>query len=217
MPDYAAQRINMVESQVRANDVTDPRIHDAMREIPRERFVPAARRALAYSDVPVEVVAGRFLLDPRSFSKMVQLAAVQPGDNVLDVACNTGYSSAVLARLAKNLTALEQDADLVRIASDMLQAVKAGNATVAQGALADGYKANAPYDVIFVNGAIEAAPDKLLGQLADGGRLVAVIQKGGQGRAHLFTRHQGRIGSRPDFDASTPLLAGFRQPVGFVF
>jgi protein-L-isoaspartate(D-aspartate) O-methyltransferase len=217
MPDYAAQRANMVESQVRANDVTDPRIHDAMRENARERFVPAARRAIAYSDVPVEVVANRFLLDPRTFSKLLQLASIQPTDNVLDVGCTTGYSTAVLARLAKSVTALEQDAELVRIAPDMLAAVKASNVAVVQGGLAEGHKAKAPYDVIFINGAIEAAPEKLLALLAEGGRLVAIVQKGEQGRAHLFVRQQGRIGHRADFDASTPLLAGFHQPVGFVF
>lgn len=217
MPDYAAQRQNMVESQVRANDVTDPRIQQAMRDVPRERFVPAAKRAVAYSDVPVEVVANRYLLDPRSFAKLAQLAAIMPDDTVLDVGCTTGYSTAVLSRVAKNVVALEQDADLVRIAIDMLQAVRATNAEVVQGSLADGYKAKAPYDVIFVNGAIEAAPEKLLAQLAEGGRLVAIVQKGEQGRATLYVKRQGHVGARADFDATVPLLAGFRQKVGFVF
>ena len=217
MPDYASQRRNMIEAQIRANDVTDTRIQDAMGEIARERFVPAAKRAVAYADVPVEVVAGRYLMDPRSFAKLVQLAALKPADTVLDVGCATGYSAAVLARLAKHVVALEQDADLVRIAIDMLQAVKAANAEVVQGGLAEGYKAKAPYDVIFVNGAIETVPEKLLAQLAEGGRLVAIMRKGELGNAQLFLRREGHIGRRADFDASVPMLAGFRAPAGFVF
>ena len=153
MPDHAAQRRNMIEAQIRANDVTDTRIQAAMGDIPRERFVPAAKRAVAYTDVPVEVVAGRWLMDPRSFAKLVQLASIKPTDTILDVGCATGYSTAVLARLGKSVMALEQDADLVRIAPDMLQAVKAANASVVQGSLADGYRLKAPYDVIFINGA----------------------------------------------------------------
>ena len=113
-------RANMIETQIRANDVTDPRIHAALAAVPRERFVPGAARALAYADVPVEVAPGRFLLDPRSFAKLLQLARVTAEDKVLDVGCTTGYSSAVLAAWLAKVVALEQDADLVRIASDAL-------------------------------------------------------------------------------------------------
>lgn len=217
MPDYEAQRLNMVDLQVRANDVTDMRIHVAMREIPREQFVPASRRAIAYADAPVEVVANRYLLDPRVLSKLVQLAEIGAGDSVLDVGCTTGYSTAIIARLAAKVTGLEQDAELVRVASDMVPAVGATNAIVVQGVLADGFRAGAPYDAIIVNGAVEKVPDALLAQLAEGGRLVAVVQSGAQGRAHLYLRRSGRIGSRAAFDASAPLLPGFRQKVGFVF
>jgi protein-L-isoaspartate(D-aspartate) O-methyltransferase len=216
MPDYAAQRLNMVDSQVRTSDVTDVRIHAAMLDVPRERFVPAARRALAYSDTAVELVPNRYLLDPRIFAKMLNLATIAPADRVLDVGCATGYSAAVLARLAAKVTGLEQDADLVRIASDMVQAVGAVNVTIAQGSLSDGHKQGAPYDAIVIEGAVEKVPETLLGQLAEGGRLVAVVQKGAQGQACLYLRDGGRIGHRAAFDASTPLLAGFRQPVGFV-
>ena len=110
-------RFNMIEAQIRTNDVTDPRIHAALSAVARERFVPSAKQALAYADVPVEVAPGRYLLDPSSFAKALQLAEITADDRVLDVGCGTGYSSAVLARLAKNVVALEQDADLVRLAS----------------------------------------------------------------------------------------------------
>jgi protein-L-isoaspartate(D-aspartate) O-methyltransferase len=217
MPDYTAQRMNMVESQVRANDVTDIRIHDAMRAVPRERFVPTVKRGVAYADGAIEVVANRYLLEPRTFSKLIQLAQIASTDSVLDVGCATGYSTAVVARLAARVTGLEQDADLVRVASDMAPAVGATNVAIVQGPLADGHRASAPYDAIVVNGAIEAAPEALLGQLAEGGRLVAIVQSGEQSRAHLYLRQNGRIGSRVAFDAWAPLLAGFRQKVGFVF
>jgi protein-L-isoaspartate(D-aspartate) O-methyltransferase len=217
MSQYAAQRLNMVDAQVRINDVTDPRIHSAMGEVPRERFVPAAKRALAYADIPLEVSPGRYLLDPRTFAKLLALADVQREDKVLDVGCATGYSSAVLARLAQSVIALEQDADLVRIASEILPSAGAANATVTQGALIEGFKAMAPYDVIFVNGAITAAPQTLLSQLADRGRLVAVISGDAGSQAQLFVREQGRTGMRPGFDAHIPTLVGFSKTVGFVF
>ncbi len=216
MADYAVQRLNMVESQVRTNDVTDVRIHLAMREILRERFVPGAKRALAYAESVVEVVPGRFLLDPRTFSKLAQLAEITPADTILDVACASGYSSAVLAQLGAKVIALEEDAELVRIASDVLPTIGT-NVTVVQGKLSDGYRAGAPYDVVFINGAVETVPESLKAQLAEGGRLVAVIRKGPQGRAHVFVREHGRVGGRPDFDANVPVLQGFREPAGFVF
>ena len=218
MLQFAAQRYNMVEAQVRINDVTDPRIHAAMGEIPRERFVPAAKRALAYADVPVEVAPGRFLLDPRSFAKLISMADISETDTVLDVGAATGYSSAVLARLAKTVIALEQDAELVRAAYELLPQVGAANAIVTQGALATGLKAKAPFDLIVVGGAIPQAPDALLAQLAEGGRLVAVIGDGGaRGRAELFVRDRGGIGQRSGFDAVVPPLVGFSKTVGFVF
>ena len=124
---------------------------------------------------------------------------------------------AVLALLAKSVVAVEQDADLARVASDRLSAVGAANATVVQNALVEGAQAGSPYDVIVVEGGIEEAPQTLLSQLGEGGRLVAVLQQGAHGRAHLFVRENGRIGSRPDFDASVPVLVGFRKTVGFVF
>lgn len=216
MSDYSVQRFNMVETQVRTNDVTDTRIHAAMNAIARERFVPTAKRAIAYADLPIEVANGRFLPDPRTFAKLLQLAGVRASDSVLDVACATGYSTAVIARLARQVTALEQDADLVRIASDLVRSSGATNATVVQGGLTEGCRQRAPFDVIFVNGAIETTPQTLLGQLTEGGRLVAV-RYGSPGRAQLYVREKGGVGCRDDFDSATPLLAGFRKTVGFVF
>jgi protein-L-isoaspartate(D-aspartate) O-methyltransferase len=209
-----AARSNMIDAQIRSADVTDPRIHAAMAAVARERFVPSSKRALAYADVAVEVAPGRFLLDPRSLAKGLQLAGVAAEDRVLDVGCATGYSSAVLGRLAKSVVALEQDADLVRIASEALAGAQ-GDIQVTQGGLIEGFKMGQPYDLIFVNGAIEARPDMLLSQLAEGGRLVAFLRA--EARATLFVRDHGQVGSRPGFDAEVPVLAGFRKSQGFIF
>jgi len=208
-------RFNMVEAQIRTSNVTDPRILAAISAVAREKFVPTAARALAYADVPVAVAQGRYLLDPRSFAKLLNLAQITATDRVLDVGCGTGYSSAVLARMAADVVALEQDADLVRIASELL-ATAVGKVEVVQGGLIEGAKGLGPYDVIFVNGAIEQVPETLLSQLAEGGRLVTVI-KDGQSRAWLFLKQNGQVGKRPDFDADVPLLAGFKKAMGFVF
>jgi protein-L-isoaspartate(D-aspartate) O-methyltransferase len=209
-------RFNMVEAQIRTSNVTDPRIHAAMGAVAREKFVPHAARALAYADVPVAIAQGRYLLDPRSFAKLLQLAQITAEDRVLDVACGTGYSSAVLGRLAAEVVALEQDADLVRVASELLANV-VGKVEVVQGGLIEGVKGQGPFDVIFVNGAIEQTPDILLAQLAEGGRLVTVMRESGQARAWLFVKQNGQVGRRPDFDADVPLLAGFKKAMGFIF
>jgi len=208
-------RFNMIEAQIRTNDVTDVRIHAALDAVERERFVPPAKKALAYADVPVEIAPGRYLLDPRSFAKALQMAEITAEDRVLDVGSGSGYSAAILARLAKNVVALEQDADLVRLASGLLE--RESNIQVTQGALIEGFKAGGLYDVIFINGATETEPTTLLSQLEEGGRLVAFELSGPQGRAVLYVKENGQVGRRAGFDATVPLLAGFKKHVGFVF
>ena len=209
-----AARLHMIDSQIRPNDVTDPQILAAIGAVARENFVPRQSRAIAYADVPVEVAPGRFLLEPRCFAKLLQLAAIRPEDRILDVGCATGSSAAVLARLGGKVIALEQDADLLRIASEGLSAT---GVVLVQGGLIEGAKMEGPFDVIVVEGAIEQTPDTLLSQLAEGGRLVTVMQENGQSRAVIFLKEHGGIGKRAAFDAAAPLLAGFKKAMGFVF
>jgi protein-L-isoaspartate(D-aspartate) O-methyltransferase len=223
MIDFAAARRMMVDGQVRTSDVTDLRIIGAMLELPRERFVPDGSADLAYLDLDVPVTKARDggevrrLLKPMVLAKLAQAAMVKPSDHVLDVGCATGYSSALLARLARSVVALEQDPELVRVARENLHAVGANNVTVVSGPLTEGWQAAAPYDVIFVNGASENRPQALCRQIKDGGRLVAVVGRAPVGRAMLYRAVDGDVSGWPIFDAAAPRLPGFAAPPAFVF
>jgi protein-L-isoaspartate(D-aspartate) O-methyltransferase len=223
MIDSTAQRINMVESQVRPSDVTDRRILRAMLEVPREAFVPQARQALAYIDAPVPVGSAsagrpaRTLLAPRTFAKLVQLAEIGPASVVLDVGCATGYSTAVLGRLAKAVVAVEVDSALAAQARETLRKQGVSNALVIDGALEAGAPSHAPFDAILVNGAVEQVPDALLGQLKDGGRLVGILAQGPAGRGQVWHRRGTVFDSRPVFDAGADLLPGFARQPEFTF
>jgi len=222
MIDSKQQRINMVESQVRPSDVTDRRIIRAMLEVPREAFVPSALRALAYMDGSVPVVDSdvrptRCLLAPRTFAKIVQLAELGPDAVVLDVGCATGYSAAVLARLAKSVVAVEVDAALVAHASETLRQLEVTNALVLEGALPKGAPTHAPFDAILLEGAVPNVPEELLAQLKDGGRLIAIVAvDGALGRAKLWRRTGKLFDARPTFDAGAPTLPGFAHQPDFI-
>ena len=215
MSDFATQRLAMDESQVRPNDVTDLRLQNAMLAVARERFVPAHLQAVASMEGCVDVQGGRFLLDARCFAKLVQLAGIRAGDAVLDVGCSSGYSSSVLSRLAAGVIALEEDPHLVGLARENLRGI--ANVRVVQGVLSAGHGPLAPYDVIFVNGAVGVRPDSLLAQLKDGGRLVCIGAFQSAGRASLYVRAEGVFSEREAFEAQVPLLPGFKKVPGFVF
>jgi protein-L-isoaspartate(D-aspartate) O-methyltransferase len=221
MMDFVAARRMMVDGQIRTSDVTDLRLIAAMLDVPRERFVPHAKAELAYLDFDLPVTHevreadARHLLKPVVLAKMIQVADVEEGDNVLDVGCATGYSAAILARLARSVTALEQDATLARHARENLAAD--GNVTVVNGPLVDGAAGQGPYDVILVGGATEVEPLALFRQLKNGGRLVTVMGRTPNGRATLYRRDGADISGRPIFDAAAPTLPGFAAVPTFVF
>jgi protein-L-isoaspartate(D-aspartate) O-methyltransferase len=220
MTDFAQARRMMVEGQIRTNDVTDLRVLAAFGEVPRERFVPPRWQPIAYldRDVPVqESGAVRYLLKPMVLAKMIQAAAIGEGERVLDVACATGYSSAVLAKLARGVVALEEDAALAETATLALAALRAENVKIVTGRFAAGWPREAPYDVILLNGSTEIPPQVLLDQLADGGRLVAVVGREPIGRGTVYRRSGTHMGAQPEFDAVAPLLPGFAKPAAFVF
>ena len=223
MPDFDAMRAHMVDGQILPNKVTDPRLIEALSVTPRERFVPPARRGVAYVDEDLEIAPGRYLMEPAVFARLVEAAAVTAADTVLDVGCASGYSTAVLGRLAGTVIGLESDRELLAVATEALAELGIDSAVAVEGPLADGYPAQAPYDVIVLEGAIELVPEGLTDQLADGGRLLAVVansQLSGRhhiGRATLCVRVGDAVSARPLFDATLPLLAGFERQTRFVF
>lgn len=213
--DFARARQNMVENDVRTNDVTDPRLIAALRAIPREEFVSSENRDLAYAGVCVPVGLERYLMDARSFSKLVQAAALDGSERVLDVGCATGYASAVFSRLAREVVALESEESFAKVAETAL--ARLPNVRVVRGDLRKGAPAQGPFDVIFVNGGVEALPDELTHQLSEGGRLACVSLSGPVGRGRIYERDGAVVSWRNLFDARVPVLPGFAKPLSFVF
>ena len=220
--DFSAARSNMVDGQVRPNRVTDPRVIDAMRSLPREQFVPPAQAALAYMDGDVPLGGGRVLMEPMVLARLVQLARIRPGERTLVVAAGTGYGAAVMALCGAQITALEENEALLAIALRALPRHAPGVRLV-HGPLAPGMPADPPWDLIFVEGAVTSVPPAYAAQLAPSGRLVTVVleRSGVSGRAVLAepVRVGGspRLRTREVFDCSPPLLPELRAPAGFVF
>jgi protein-L-isoaspartate(D-aspartate) O-methyltransferase len=222
MIDFAAARRLMVEGQIRTFDVNDQNVLAAMLDVPRERFVPESRLALAYldNDVPLEGAdrrSKRRLLKPMVLARLLQIASITSEDRVLDVGCGTGYSSAVLGKLAREVVALEEDSVLAGQARVALAAGSAANVTIAQGPLTEGWPSLSPYDVILLNGTAEIIPDRLLSQLRDGGRLVGIVGAGPATKAMLYLAVHGEASGRAIFDAAAAPLPGFTRPLSFVF
>jgi len=215
MMDYSVLRKNMVESQVRTNEVTDRKLLRAMLDVPREQFVPEAQRALAYNGEGVALGGGRALPPPMTTARLIQLAAVNPIDHVLEVGCATGYGTALLAHLAANVTGLDIDAALAASAKANVAAVGLTNDDIETGPLEAGWAKGAPYDVIVVSGAIAQVPEALRAQVRDGGRLVAVIAEGAVGRATLFEKQGASFTGRFAFNAPAPMLPGFARKPAF--
>lgn len=217
MTDFDRARKLMVDNQLRTSGITDRRLLTAMGEVAREQFVPEVRRGLAYIDEAIPVGGGRKLGAPAPFAKLVQLAEIDGTDHVLDLGCGTGYSAAVIARLAASVVAVESEAALAAEARFTLGALGATNVTVVDGALETAGRAKGPYDVIVIEGVVEMVPDALFAQLKPEGRVVALVAEGGKPAvAHLFARSGKGIAARPAFDATLPPLAR-KQNDSFVF
>jgi protein-L-isoaspartate(D-aspartate) O-methyltransferase len=217
MADFETARRRMVDNQLRTSNITDRRILGAMGEVPRELFVPAERQDLAYADTPHALGGGRWLAPPAPFAKLIQLAEIEHTDNVLDVGAGTGYSTAVLARLAANVTGIESDPALVARAKDIFSRYPSDNAQVVEGALDGAGQPRDTFDVIVVDGAVDAAPATLFPLLKDGGRLVALLRQGGTGVAHVYVKSAAGIATRAEFNTALPPLAASRREESFVF
>ena len=217
MPDYAARRTLMVDTQVRPSDVTKFPIIDAMLRVPRERFVPAGREEAAYVGEHLPLASERVLLEPRTFAKMLDALLLAPEHVVLDVGCGLGYSAAVVARLAEAVVAVEDSAERVAEAERLLADTNADNVAVVEAPLAEGAAKHGPYDVILVQGGVEAIPDTLTAQLNDGGRIVAIFETGKLGTVRVGHYINGEVSWRYAFNADAPLLTGFERARDFVF
>jgi protein-L-isoaspartate(D-aspartate) O-methyltransferase len=215
MFDTAAARRMMVDGQVRTADVTNPDLIAAMLAVPRENFVPPALAGQAYSDGDLAVGDGRALLKPIVLAKLIQAAQLDPGDHVLDVGCGTGYSSAVLSRIAGSVVALEEDAALAERAKAALSGT--AGVTVVRGPLIAGWPAAAPYDFILLNGATEIVPETIGLQLKPSGGLACIFGGGPATKAMLYRLVEGHLVGRPIFDAAAAVLPGFVAPPAFVF
>lgn len=216
--DYSAARHSMVESQLRTNRVVDPALIAALEAVPREIFVPKQMAGGAYIDGAIPIGNRRALMEPMVFGRLLQSAEIKPTDVVLDIGCASGYSAAILSHVASTVVALESDSELAGRASAALASLKVDNVAVVTGALPEGDAAHGPYDVIIIEGQVPGVPAAILDQLADGGRLMAVLDDGeGPGRATLFNRFGATISHRVIFDATAPRLPGFVVPAKFTF
>ena len=218
MIDYTQARETMVDGQVRPSDVTRNNIIAAMLDIPREKFVPASQRTVAYVDQDVPLGKGRVLLAPRTFSKMLDTVEIGAEDTVLDVGCGMGYSSAVLARICRGVIAVEENEAMAASAEANLAALSIDGAVVLNAPLVAGVAAEGPYDVIVVSGgAIATDPTALYDQLADDGRLIAIWANRGTGQVRLSVKSGDDVATRWVFDAAAPILPGFEAKPSFAF
>ena len=221
--DFPRARYNMIESQLRPNQVIDPAVIEAIAIIPREDFVPSSLVGVSYLDENIPLISGRTLMQPMVLARLLQAAAVKPTDHVLDLAPATGYSTALLGRLAASVVGVEPDALLHKEAETNMGAYASGKAELLAGAPIEGCAARAPFDIIFINGSVEYLPEILFDQLKESGRLVAVVREYGTahaahtGQARLYRKQRGRISFVSLFDANVPPAPGFTAPRGFEF
>lgn len=215
MSDFTIRRETMVDTQVRPSDVTKFPIIDAMLSVPRELFVPADKREAAYVGEHVSLGAGRVVLDPRTLAKMLEAADIQPDETVLDIGAGLGYSTALAARMADAVIALEDSAERVTDAERALAEAGVDNVAVVEGVLADGAEKHGPYDVILVQGAVQEIPAALTHQLKQGGRMVAMFQQGALGAVRVGYFIDGAVSWRFAFNAGAPVLPGFEAQRGF--
>lgn len=223
MIDFETARLKMLDSQLRTTDVTSHSLLSAFLEVPREAFVPQALAALAYVDADIQIAPARdgqparYVMEPSPLAKLMQLAEIGSDDVVLEIGTGSGYAAAVISKVASSVVAVESDEDLADRATAVLSEKGFDNVAVVKGALESGYASEAPYDVIFLNGAVEVIPEALFEQLRDGGRLVAVVGYGNASSAFLFVREGASVSKRFAFNTSVRPLPGFRKAEEFVF
>jgi len=217
MSPYSARRVMMVDTQVRPHDVTKFPIIEAMLAIPREVYVPSAKREAAYMGENLGLGGNRVMLEARTLGKMLDALDIQPGERVLDLGCGLGYSSAVISRMAGTVVAVEDDESLAAEAKAVLAAEGVDNVTVVAGPLSAGCAKSGPYDAIAVQGGVETLPQALLDQLKDGGRIAALFMDGPLGAMKIGHKAGGKVVWRFAFNAAAPVISGFAARHEFTF
>ncbi|MBV7377966.1 protein-L-isoaspartate O-methyltransferase family protein [Maritimibacter dapengensis] len=215
MSDFHKRRVVMVDTQVRPSDVTKYPIINAMLDVPREDFVPDDLREAAYADAPVTLAPGRVLMEARTFAKMLDAISVGPDELVLDLGTGYGYGAAVLAKIADFVVALEEDETLSAEAEARLGEAEIDNVAVMTGPLVEGAAKHGPYDVVFIEGAVEQIPDAIGEQLREGGRIVAIFAEGNLGVVRLGQKIDGVLNWRFEFNGTAPVLPGFSKATEF--
>ena len=220
MIDFAALRQQLVDNQIRPSEVTDRELVKAILAVPRELFVTPDEQPFAYSDRELRMAKSashRRLLDPVQLARLMQALAVNPDAKVMVIGCGSGYSAAILSRLSGFVVAVEEDQELAGMAAETLSALGAANVSVVCSALADGHAAEAPYDAILIDGAVELVPDALIAQLKQNGQLAVIEREEGNSRAMLYERIGHGATKWPLFDAWATMLPGFERTREFVF
>ncbi|OSQ47841.1 protein-L-isoaspartate O-methyltransferase family protein [Marivita geojedonensis] len=215
MTDFAARRTMMVDTQVRPSDVTKFPIIDAMLSVPREVFVPREQVEAAYVSENVPLAPGRVVLEPRTLGKLLDAMNIEGDELVLDIGAGYGYSSAVVARMAEAVIAVEEDETLASEAQGILSEQGADNVVVHQGPLTDGAAQHGPYDAILIQGGVETVPDTLIDQLKEGGRIGCVFMEGALGVVRIGYKIDGEVTWRFAFNAYAPVMPGFAKEAAF--
>lgn len=216
--DYAAARYRMVENQVRANKVVDERVINIIAKLPREEFVPEDKKGIAYVDEAIKISENRHIMEPMILARLLQAADLHEDDVALVIGFGAGYMAAVMAQIVSTVVAVENESPLTDKSNKVLESLNIDNVAVVEGSFTEGYAKQAPYDVIVFNGSVTKIPLEISNQLAEGGRLIAVVDGvAGNGQCVLQERIDGVISQRDFFDAGTPLLPGYKHEQKFVF
>lgn len=215
--DYTAVRQNMIERQLRTGGIVDDAVLASMAAVPRERFVSERLQSVAYIDEDLELSAARCLMAPCVLARLLQEARIEPSDVALDIGSGTGYAAAVMAGLATTVFSLESTPELAARAAELAAELGLDNVVPVDGNLAGGCAEYAPYNVILFEGSIDAIPQTIVDQLADGGRLAAIVRENGLGRGTIVSKSGGNDSRRWFFEATVPALPEFLSGERFEF
>ena len=217
--DYKLARMNMVENQIRANRVTDDKIIEAFKEVPREKFVPISLKEISYNDEDIHLAKNRYMMKPMVLARSFQSLSLKGNENLLHIGSNTGYASAILSRLCSAVISIESDKKLYEKSISNLSELSFDNVVPLHGQMENGVPKEAPFDVIFIEGSIEEKPNNLFSQLIENGKLIVTLRPHGMsiGKVNLFFKINNEIGREELFDAQVNQLPIFKNKIKFSF